>query len=596
MSTAGTLGSHHRHHHHPPPTIKSGSPDAPLPPTPIVGATGASSGGRTISRIKETEYHLHQMIFESLSTLDRLTILDMGGSSDGSSGDAVLEFRLDCGLGELARLQELRIVEFHHGSKSEHKQRLEMKDIEWMIDNWKRLTRIGGCLNRSSGIDVQLKEVLRWRVIDRDLVSNGGPSDDAIYKHQRLVHDLLLYGSSIRFMNLPNLRKLHVESNSDDEMDYIGNGETIHWDLTEKYPLLDDLTIRSVNVGPSLCRAISEHPSIRRLSLGPAYVEIGNLSTFWEACRNLERLSLTEIDSEDGSMPVPKDAVFNRMLKLTLNGVELLSPPEQLNMALRCPRLETFEWYPLRPIKVRMLINHPMQRDRWPQLDELRIPPEPQDAELASILEGISGCFGKATFFRAWSGTFGPMAFKALCFHLTILVHLRLDYCISVASSTIRDVLCSCPNLEILYVRTIYARDITEGGPWICQQLCELGICIRFEETEQDLHSLVFERLSTLVRLTTLDMKGSIYDYNSSGGVLEFRLDYGLGQLASLHALRVIRFHTKIEQAQQLGTKDVEWMIDNWKLKGIYGHLNRNLEVEAQLKGILNFHGIATSP
>jgi hypothetical protein len=36
--------------------------------------------------------------------------------------------------------------------------------------------------------------------------------------------------------------------------------------------------------------------------------------------------------------------------------------------------------------------------------------------------------------------------------------------------------------------------------------------------------------------------------------------------------------------------KDVVWMIDNWKkLNGIYGHLNRDLKAEAQLKDILNF-------
>ncbi|KAF9348981.1 hypothetical protein BGX34_002126, partial [Mortierella sp. NVP85] len=451
---------------------------------------------------------------------------------------------------------------------------LHIPEIMSVVASYLEANDLARCLRVSKNWrDVFLPH--RWRVIVKNLGSNVGPSDDAVYKHRQLVQGLLLYGPSIWFMHLPNLRKLHVDSNSDNYMDYIGKGEIIHWDLTEKYPLLQDLTIRNVNVGPLLCRAISEYPGIRRLSLGFANVEIGNLPIFWKACRNVEQLLLNQIDGEDGPMPMPKDALFKRMLKLTLSNVEVLSPSEQLDMAFRCPRLKTFEWYPAGPIKVGILINHPMQRDRWPQLDEQRILRDPQDAELASILEGIDSCFGKATFFRASMGTFGPMAFKALGFHLTTLVDLRLDYRISIASSTIRGVLCSCPNLEILRVRTICARDITEGGPWICQRLHELG------------------HLSTLVRLTTLDMSGSIYDDNSSGSLLDFRLDYGLGQLAILYELRVIRFHTEIEQAQQLGTKDVEWMVDNWKkLKRVYGRLNRDPKVEDQLKGILKSHGI----
>jgi len=430
----------------------------------------------------------------------------------------------------------------------------------------------------------------RWCVIQR--VANPhphiGPSNDTIYKHRHLVQDLTIFGSSTTFMHHPILRKLDIHAN-------FGPRQTTHWDLTEKYPLLDDLTIRHATVDASFCRAISGHPSIRSLSLRSALIEEENLAFFWEACRHLESLLLTEANFKGGSMSVPKDAVFDQMRIVTISSIESVSPSEQLELVFHCPKLQKIAWFPPDAINVWVLINHPIQRDRWPQLDELHIPTEFQDAKLASILEGIRHCLGNVSNLRVWRGVLGPQTHKALALHFSTLVELNLGYNMSVASSTIRDVLCSCPKLEILRARTIYARDIAEGGPWVCQQLRELGVCIRVKETEQDLHPLVFERLSALTRLETLDVRESVYDDGSSDDVLDFRLDCGLGQLASFHELRILRFHTEITRTQQLGTKDVEWMIDNWmKLGGIYGHLNRDPGVEDQLKDALKSHGIDT--
>jgi hypothetical protein len=51
---------------------------------------------------------------------------------------------------------------------------------------------------------------------------------------------------------------------------------------------------------------------------------------------------------------------------------------------------------------------------------------------------------------------------------------------------------------------------------------------------------------------------------------------------------------TTVKPWQQLETEDVEWMIGNWKkLEAIYGGLNRDREVDAQLKELGN-HGIIT--
>jgi hypothetical protein len=252
--------------------------------------------------------------------------------------------------------------------------------------------------------------------------------------------------------------------------------------------------------------------------------------------------------------------------------------------------LESFE-LKTHSFEARMTINHPVQEDRWSQLDNLRIPLSPGDEEWAFILERIGNCFENVPCLHLSGGEFGPRSHKALGPYFRNLVDLRFTYG---DSSVILDVLCSCPKLEILHGPVIFTSDIAEGRPWVCQQLRELKICIYDKETEQDLQPMVFERLSTLVRLKTLDVSWAVSD-GCRGGVLEFRLDCGLGQLASLRELRTVVFYNRstFGRTQRLEMKDVEWMIDNWKrLVAIYGRLNRDPEVETHLIDLLDDHGI----
>ena len=233
---------------------------------------------------------------------------------------------------------------------------------------------------------------------------------------------------------------------------------------------------------------------------------------------------------------------------------------------LHCPTLESFTWK-ASPIEVRTLIHHPIQKDCGPPLDNLRIPDVPQDDGWASALEKIGNCLGNFTHLDL-DGTFGPQAFKALGPHFSIAVDLRLYG----FSSAVWDVLCFCPMLEILHASSVFAKDIAEGGPWVCQKLETVMMCFRVTESEQDLQPVVFERLSALVRHRHLDM--SYLDETSRDGVLEFRLECGLGKLENLKELRVVEFSYEhnTNLMQRLGRDDIEWMMDNW-----------GREIEAQL-------------
>ncbi|KAF9343712.1 hypothetical protein BGX34_006447, partial [Mortierella sp. NVP85] len=114
----------------------------------------------------ETDRDLQPLVFERLSTLVRLTTLDVTWAFSDNDEDT-LEFRLDCGLGQLASLQALRTLVFDGGFTARSRQQLEMKDVEWMIDNWKRLKGVYGYLNTDPEVDAQLKDRLRDHAILR---------------------------------------------------------------------------------------------------------------------------------------------------------------------------------------------------------------------------------------------------------------------------------------------------------------------------------------------------------------------------------------------------------------------------------------------
>ncbi|KAF9361598.1 hypothetical protein BGX34_007058 [Mortierella sp. NVP85] len=331
------------------------------------------------------------------------------------------------------------------------------------------------------------------------------------------------------------------------------------------------------------------------------------VSGFWEACRNLESLSMNAVHFEGERVSIPSDTVLDRMRTLVMEDVVFggmrplgiedfeMIRPEHLAIVFHCPILESFE-LKISDFRVRMAIHHPLHKERRPQLDPLNIPWYLRNDEgWTSVLEGIGNCFENILCLHLRSDGFGPRTLKALGTHFRHLADLRLTFS---NSAVIQGVLCSCPALEILHAQVVSVKDIAEGEPWVCRHLRELQVVFFCGTTDQALQPLVFERLSTLTRLVTLDMNRQQH-YIGYNNQLKFRLDCGLGQLANLQALTYLAFlgSNRACQKQRLETGDIEWMVSNWKrLKGIYGDLNEDPQVEAQLKVTLEHHGIAYGP
>ncbi|KAF9361600.1 hypothetical protein BGX34_007060 [Mortierella sp. NVP85] len=437
----------------------------------------------------------------------------------------------------------------------------------------------------------------RWRDITRSFEYDigeehywrYGPSEENITKHRHLVLDLTLRGDFDEddMCPLPNLQQLKIYFSSRERVLY-GERKVFNWDLAGISPQLERFLISDLDLDRGSCQRLLEPLRLKNLELWKVDIMPDAVQEIWEACKNLESLSMKSVNFQGNLPSIPTDAVFPRLRTLIMTNVKGLSQSQQLSMVLHCPRLESFD-PSINAFAARMVIDHPVQKDRWSQLDNLNSHCGQGDEEWASLFEKIGNCFENVPHLHLFGSEIGPRSIKALGPYFSNLVDLRSP---SFKSSVILSVLCSGSKLEILHVRNVFASDIVKGGPWICQQLRDLKIGFRVQETERDLQPLIFERLSTLVRLTTLNM--TINDYGEE--LLHFRSDCGLRQLASLQELRTVVFchGYSVRRCQQLEMIDVKWMIGNWKkLKGIYGSLNSDREVTAQLEDLLGNHGIS---
>ncbi|KAK3805550.1 MAG: hypothetical protein J3Q66DRAFT_360243 [Benniella sp.] len=473
-----------------------------------------------------------------------------------------------------------------------HQNPLEMPEILDIIAS--HLYNFDPCLRVSKlWRDVFLPH--RWRHIrwtierDGDWIKHSSLRQELLNNHRHLVQSLNIDGPprGIDMCTYPNLHSLWIDHFMHGMKDKYNHRRVVDWDLAEKLPLLNNLSLDYVCVESQFCQALSKHHNIRNLSLGRAKVQSSAALDLLRACKNLESISFKDVRFEGEIVPIPEDIVYERMRTLELVGQEKLGYSQVLAMVFHCPALESFKWGAAY-ISVGISLKHPVQKIRWPRLDSLSISREPQDPEVASILRGIGSCFGSIAFLRL-SGVLGLQASMALDSHSSTLVKLdfRHGY---VPSAAIRDVLCSCPLLKILRAGNIAARDIAEGGPWVCQHLTELMLCVRVGKTEQGLQSLVFEHMSELVRLQRLEVP--IGYHEDIDGALQFRLDCGLQHLANLKELTFVSFSQSGIGlgVQRLGIEEAKWIADNWKkLCELRGWFNEDPDAVTQMIDILKY-------
>ncbi|KAF9358956.1 hypothetical protein BGX34_008630 [Mortierella sp. NVP85] len=468
---------------------------------------------------------------------------------------------------------------------------LELQEIADLVATYLEGKDLGRCVRVSKNWrDIFLPH--RWRVVrvgfiyERDLGTDVyfGPDQDSIHNHRHRIQDLSLHSKigDLDEHNYPNVRRLEINMiHSKAPINYVT------MDFTKWTPLLVDLKMDDVMTEPEFWESLSKHPHLRTLALSNMWLKNNVAAGFWCACMKLEKLEMVIVSIEDTGRP--RNVVFDRLRKLTMMGTDLQEDGYQLDLILQSPILESLDWSMNNLSEVKKL----SQNRRWPHLSRLSLYCDLHlEEDIAYILDDVGGGLGSLVDF-GFCNTLGTHSTRALRTHFSTLAKVDLigyeDDGVAVV-----DMLCHCPRLEVLLAKRVFAIDIAERGPWICQQLRELEIWFQFAESEQALHPLVFERLSTLVRLERLNMSYDEACLEDHVG-LEFRLDCGLGRLASLQQLTGFGFYLEAP-SPELGVEEVTWMVDNWKkLKMVKGPLNSDKTVAAQLKEIIESHGINIS-
>ena len=413
-----------------------------------------------------------------------------------------------------------------------------------------------------------------------------------LYRHRHLIHDLSLSGDTagLENYNYPNLRRLGLHN-------ILSYTEDLFLELLKTFPSLVELEFTGHKLSLPTLLALSAHPCIANLSLNGGVIKAMDAPIFWEVCGKLESLLLHGVSFENGA--IPAGVVLDRLHNLRIFYLKTLAISDQLDLLLRCPNLRVLHWMEFGTDNSNEYLN--LDKDRIPEgywhcLQELEIQRYFQDKQVASIFRGVGS--GNLVNMTLGDCHLGEQATKALGLHHATLVELDLWECRSVSSTFSRDVLSSCPRLKTLHTQAVLARDVVNGGPWVCQQLQTLAICFLFGELELDLQHGIFGRLSTLTRLEFLLMRIPSDDESfERGRILEFRLENGLEQLATLQQLTTMDFEESEVNvyAPQMGKHEAGWMLANWKkLRSILGVLNDDPSTDSKLMSMFKIFDINT--
>jgi len=394
----------------------------------------------------------------------------------------------------------------------------------------------------------------------------------------------------------PNLCRLEIDM----DMPRSLPRSLLFMNLTTQTPMLVDLTLTCVEIQWTFWDTLSNHRNLRRLCLARLEIKANGAPGLWKTCMRLESLQMNNVLIEEGGHP--KDMVFGKLRQLKFHANRTTDSPYLMDAMLRSPMLESLELQ----VDFDERFRGRTKDGSWVHLRRLYVNSYQEDVYpdfIARLMANGNWSMGDMveTFRLGWDA----QAFKAIFgSNFDTLVELDL-YWMRIGNTTVPEILCLCPRLEKLKAKYVLAHHVAERGPWVCQQLRELWIQFLFEAPgdDHDLKRLVFERLSTLVRLErlTLDYRVS----SASSGVhnhcsLNCRLGCGLERLASLQEQTFLWFYTSEKvwgecwKNPDLGMEEVEWILEHWKkLRMIKGNLNKVRLLRAQLWGVFLSHGIA---
>ncbi|KAF8941350.1 hypothetical protein EDD21DRAFT_376686 [Dissophora ornata] len=431
------------------------------------------------------------------------------------------------------------------------------------------------------------------------LHNRKGPHAEVLERHRHLVSALGIKNDvrSTFAFKYPNLKTLgfalfsHILAlSSGNELSYLDG----LLQLIARNPLVERLNLFGFDecTTTELWAAVADLSLLKELELERSLVPDAQVDDFWRACSHLRCLRLIDINIEGkGGL----DRVeFPQLRELRMELVGGLDAMGQLDLMSRCPQLEGLvwevwkDWDRFKASKVWETFAQRAASGTWRNLRQLTLNLDMHNMELSQVI----GALNQASKFELALQGIGPLAFRSLQLHTNSLRELRFPTSKQLSGSMLRDIFCCFPELEILKCGSIFAKDVVEGGPWVCQSLRDLCVLFLFREGEQDLQPLIFQRLSKLVKLESFSNGSETIEKASDFQALDFRMQSGLGALASLQKLKCLNVYNT---RQWMGIEEAEWILAHLRnLQLLRGLMNPDQGINSRMKKLLFGHGIKT--
>ncbi|KAF9089191.1 hypothetical protein BGX23_006871 [Mortierella sp. AD031] len=364
--------------------------------------------------------------------------------------------------------------------------------------------------------------------------------------------------------------------------------------LVSNNPNLSTIELSEIDKTPPAVfwEAIGANPGVKQMNLDQVRINYEQVHAFWEACSGLEVLTLIRcriVSHPSGALPIVLPAFFRRLQQLSIENLLQPLPAQQVELLRHCPQLNSFYWRggPIHGLARDTLLNI-LGSGRLPNLDSFDIMGmNLDDLDMEHIIQSMS----RVKKLAVYQTNFGPSSLQALQPHFKTIEELNLLQCPFVTSADVALLLRSCPELRVFKAEAILSDDIRDGEIWPCHEYLHT-LALYFDLT---LASAVtdcqrtFACLSKLKALRRLNVSRYLTPHGRpiQGNLqsLQFRLDHGLAQLATLRHLEALYFDGT---PQQMKMDEARWMENNWKaLRVVRGTFNS--DDRAANKEIANF-------
>ncbi|KAF9376174.1 hypothetical protein BGX21_003558, partial [Mortierella sp. AD011] len=355
-----------------------------------------------------------------------------------------------------------------------------------------------------------------------------------------------------------------------------------------------------------------------------------HLKDFWGICTRLETLDMCEVELDPSLPPEPVG-------KKRTDKYGTLTPPtsdtqgDHPKSIVRFPRLKelnlariTLKWQGT--INLTSDFKELFLASTWQDLDSVSITGQlgTTDESYRQMLQAFRKPIRR---FEVYITGIQQETFNVL--RTRHFATLETFDCMNSPMNTspwVIELLTSCPGLQRLQAKIVYARDIVAAKPWVCRGLEEFAVFIdmgfpnngafrRFTEEELETCRSVFRRLADFKRLRVLDMLSSYHWASLSPNTpldsadhlrniivpLPLRLKAGLDHLATLKRLEKVCFFGGRNTVRM---KELIWIVDHWKnleslkgkwqvVRGTADSIQDKYFWMGKLRTWLNDHGIS---